>query len=136
MWVRRNEDEIVRIERARRIRKFNPLPAALLTIGLLLVVAVLGWPPPARIVFDRPTRAIILFLIVFTSFYLSKIFIGRYWLFGPPSGEAVFLTHSVRNMICSRCQTVQADREAHLCPCGRELEELHHWRWVDDGIAE
>jgi hypothetical protein len=123
MWTRRTPDEIAEIERRRRRQKFNPLVPALLTAALLVICAAFG-PHYWRSFFTSP-RVLLLFLLVFGSFYLSRIMVGRYWLFGPPR----FPVRAERNKICPVCRDIHFT-DSDVCPCGGRLEDLEYWRYV------
>ncbi len=125
MWTRRTPHEIAEIERRKRRQKFNPLAPALITLILMLICFVLG-PAYWRSLLASP-RLLILFLLVFGSFYLSRIMVGRYWLFGPGG----FPSRAERNKICPTCQTIHFT-ESDVCPCGSRLDDLEYWRYVAD----
>jgi len=129
MWTRRTLDEIAQVERRKRRQKFNPLVPALITVVLILICLLFG--PPYWEYPWFPRRLIILFLIVFGSFYLSRILVGRYWLFGPGRDSIAFPVGSERNKICPVCRDIHFT-ESDVCSCGGRLEDLEHWKYVDD----
>jgi hypothetical protein len=123
MWTRRTPDEIAEIERRKRSQRFNPLPPALITLVLISICFIFG-PSYWRSLFISP-RLIILFLLGFGSFYLSRIVFGRYWFFGP----GAFAVGTERNKICPVCHTIHFT-ESDVCSCGGRLEDLEHWKYV------
>jgi hypothetical protein len=123
--MRRSSDEIVKIDHRERVRKFNPLVPALLTIGLLTMCAILG-PPSSRPLFTSP-HILLLFLLIFGSFYLSQIILGQYWLFGRPT----FSQGAARNKICPVCYSIYFT-DSDACSCGGRLENLEYWKYVDN----
>src|SRR6266536_2770908 len=127
MWTRRTPDEIAEIERRKRRQKFNPLAPALIALVLMLICFVLG-PSYWRSLLASP-RLLILFLLVFGSFYLSRILVGRYWLFGPGRDSTAFRVGAERNKICPICRTIHFT-ESDVCPCGGHLEDLSYWKYV------
>jgi hypothetical protein len=128
MWTRRTPDEIAEIVCRKRRQKFNPVPPALITLVLMAICFVLG-PPYWRSMFAS-RRVLILFLLMFGSFYLSRIFFDRYWLFGPGSTSIAFRAGNERNKICPACHTIHFT-ESDVCPCGGRLEDLDHWKYAE-----
>jgi hypothetical protein len=130
MWTRRTPDEIAEIERREQRRRFNPLAPTLITLILMFIYFVLG-PSYGRSLLTSP-GLLVLFLLVFGSFYLSRIFFGRYWLFGPGRDSTAFRVGAERNKICPICHTIHLT-ESDVCPCGGRLEDLRYWKYVADG---
>jgi hypothetical protein len=69
------------------------------------------------------------FVICFASFYLSRILVGKYWLFDPGRDSTAFRVGTERNKICPVCHTIHFT-ESDVCPCGGRLEDLEHWKYV------
>jgi hypothetical protein len=127
MWTRRTPDEIAQIERRKRRQRFSPLPAALITLVLMSICFIVG-PSYWRSLLISP-RLLVLLLLVFGSFYLSRILVGRYWLFGPGRDSIAFPVGIERNKICPVCHTIHFTG-SDVCPCGDRLEDLEHWKYV------
>src|SRR5947207_10016913 len=125
IWTRRTNDEIADIERRKRMQRFNPLPAALITLVLMSICLVLG-PSYWRSLLLSP-GLLVLFLLGFASFYASRILVGRYWLFGP----GAFRVGNERNKICPACHSIHFT-ESDLCACGGRLEDLERWKYTAD----
>jgi hypothetical protein len=125
MWVRKDAAEIAAVERQKRLKRLNPTVPLLLTICGAFVdwLARRGTAEPFLL---APRPFLWWFIVVFGIIYLAWITRSPF-LIRPSPGSV----RKKPNMICTQCQTVQLDKESHLCTCGAPLEPLDHWRWVD-----
>jgi hypothetical protein len=126
MWVRRDSAEFDKIDHRMQRRKFSPVGPLLLTLALMLIEFVVRRGTLSPFSFT-PGAFLLLFVVVFSLLYLSRVVLGYYQLF--PSGFPLSIKPT---MICERCHTVQNDTESHMCNCGGQLEPIEHWRWQND----
>ncbi len=129
MWVRRSEHGITDISRRNRRRRLNPLGPLLVTLFVMLLLFLFDQDLCSSSFFSSPALALS-FLIIFVLLYFARAALGRYELLGavrlsPP-------TDVQRTMICPHCHKIQFDTESHSCACGGRLEDLEHWRWIED----
>ena len=126
MWVRRTEEDLLRLRRLDLRGRLNPTGAAIIAVAVF-ATALIGYrdfPPPRNTLSEFAAIAGIFFCIL----YISRIVSGRYFLplfvwFSAPSSTISF---------CPKCQCPRVAASPATCECGAKLEPLAHWKWIDD----
>ena len=126
MWKRRSPDEIADIERRKQRQRYNPVGALAITTGCMLLLVLVESHRGSLLRTPRPF--IFAFLICFLLLYLSHLLVGLYLPFGARFGPPTPLD---RSKICSVCRHIHIT-DSDVCSCGGRLEDLDHWKYVDD----
>jgi hypothetical protein len=128
MWIRRSDTEI---EQLKRRQRFSPLGALVIITFVMFLLLFLRHD-------SEPINwniFVIVFLLCFALLYISHVLVGRY-LLPLPGASYGAPRRLIRNMICTRCRTIQLEEDSRTCQCGGQLEPLDYWRWVEDDKAQ